>query len=368
VQLYTTYADTGEVPPERAWSALRALRATPPGRAVKADRRRVFASALEQAEQLFRAAGAVGVATKPLLTFYGLSQAGRAIAAALAQNDWRLSGHGIRIGKRPEGDVRVADLKVEPSPGGSFRRIGDVLGSSGLASATPIGDLWPLLAETGRHRLPGSGDDRSLGLTIDYTGWATGIPTVRVEELPESFTHIGQEHRDLMSGLGADYSAQAEALDRFLSRYPTLSARIPFTAAGQPVGLQPNGDGTCSISFRWPEESRRRHRSVDEFGLSLAVMIRGAWRVYPSLDGSDRPVHPLLVWWAILFRLSMLARYEPDAWDAMTDVNTSADAVPIEHLLGCAMSTVPELIFHVLTSEGASSAERRQTNRTARPK
>jgi len=41
----------------------------------------------------------------------------------------------------------------------------------------------------------------------------------------------------------------------------------------------------------------------------------------------------------------MLARYEPEAWDAMTDVNTSADAVPIEHLLECAMSSVPDLIL-----------------------
>jgi hypothetical protein len=177
---------------------------------------------------------------------------------------------------------------------------------------------------------------------------------VRVEELPESFADVGQEQRDLMSGLGADYSMQAETLDRFLSRYPTVADRIPFTAAGQPVGLQPNGDGTCSVSFRWPEESRQQYRSVDAFGQSIGVMIRGTWRIYPSLDGSDRPVHPLLVWWAILFRLSMLARYEPEAWDAITDVNTSADAVPIEHLLGCAMSSIPELIFHVLTSQAVS--------------
>lgn len=71
VQLYTTYADMGEVPPERAWSALRALRTATPGLAVRADRRRVFSSALEQAEQLFGAAASVGVATKPLLAFYG---------------------------------------------------------------------------------------------------------------------------------------------------------------------------------------------------------------------------------------------------------------------------------------------------------
>lgn len=94
----------------------------------------------------------------------------------------------------------------------------------------------------------------------------------------------------------------------------------------------------------------QRYTSVDAFGPSVGVLTRGMWRVYPSLDGSDRPVHPLLVWWAILFRLSMMARYEPEAWEAMTDMNTSTDAVPIEHVLECAMSSVPELIYRVLTS------------------
>jgi hypothetical protein len=211
------------------------------------------------------------------------------------------------------------------------------------------------LAETRMHLLPGCGRNRSLSVSVDHTGWAIGIPTVCIQELPDSFADVGQEHHELMSGLGADYSAQAEALNEYLSRYPTLSDRIPITTAGQPVGLQPHGDGTCSVNFQWPADSRLKYPSVDGFGLSVGVRVRGSWRVFPSLDGSDRPLHPLIAWWAILFRLSMLARYEPEAWDAMTDVNASADAVPIEHLLRCAMSSVPELIFNVLTTEAGPS-------------
>jgi hypothetical protein len=354
VQLYTTYADLGEVPPERSWSALRSLRVTPPGLAAKTDRIRVFSSALEQAEQLFHAAGMVGVATKPLLAFYGLSQAGRAIAAALAQEDWELAGHGIRSGRSSTALSHVADLTVTPGARGSFSRMRDVLGSSGIPSEARIGDLWPLLSETARHRLPGSGDMRSLSVSLDRTGWATGIPTVRIQELPLFFADVGQQHREPMSGLGADYSAQAAELESYLSHYPTLSDRIAFTSAGQPIGLQPHGDGTCSVNLRWPQEVQHRFASPDAFGQSVGVMIRATWRVYPSLDRSERPVHPLVVWWAILFRLSMLARYEPAAWDAITNVNTSRDAVPIEHLLGCAMSSVPELLVHVLTRHVAT--------------
>jgi hypothetical protein len=45
----------------------------------------VYVAALQQAEQLFHAAREAGFASSPLLLFYGLSQAGRAIAAALLE-------------------------------------------------------------------------------------------------------------------------------------------------------------------------------------------------------------------------------------------------------------------------------------------
>lgn len=87
--------------PGSAWGGLRATRWDPPGGATEnAERRRTYVFALEQAEQMFRAAESVGPAARPLLVFYGLSQAGRAIAAAAvkveADDGWQLKGHGIR--------------------------------------------------------------------------------------------------------------------------------------------------------------------------------------------------------------------------------------------------------------------------------
>jgi hypothetical protein len=65
------------------WARLRATRSNPPGAATSnAQRRDTYVFALEQAEQMFRAASGVGDATRPLQVFYGLSQAGRAVAAA----------------------------------------------------------------------------------------------------------------------------------------------------------------------------------------------------------------------------------------------------------------------------------------------
>ena len=65
-----------------AWRHLRGLRAKPPGAAARnPERRDTFTASLEQAEQLFSAAEGAGVMTKPLQLYYGLSQAGRAIAS-----------------------------------------------------------------------------------------------------------------------------------------------------------------------------------------------------------------------------------------------------------------------------------------------
>jgi YaaC-like Protein len=55
------------------------------------------------------------------------------------------------------------------------------------------------------------------------------------------------------------------------------------------------------------------------------------------------PLHPLTIWWSVLFALSMLARYEPDAWADLTDVNMSDAANAIEHLLDATLDVVPEL-------------------------
>lgn len=97
-----TYLDLQTTPPAVAWQMLRTLRSSPPGNAQRGDRRQTFNAALEQAEQLFGAAANVGPAARPLLAFYGLSQAGRAVAAAaldVSNREYRLGGHGITTGQ-----------------------------------------------------------------------------------------------------------------------------------------------------------------------------------------------------------------------------------------------------------------------------
>ncbi|WP_218190860.1 YaaC family protein, partial [Pseudomonas sp. SID14000] len=86
------------------------MRADPPGAAGKnGARKETFCAALEQAEQLFTAAKVTDAMVRPLLVYYGLNQAGRAIAAAASSvpdrdqqpgaraEPWKLTGHGLKI-------------------------------------------------------------------------------------------------------------------------------------------------------------------------------------------------------------------------------------------------------------------------------
>jgi hypothetical protein len=68
----------------------------------------------------------------------------------------------------------------------------------------------------------------------------------------------------------------------------------------------------------------------------------------PRLNGKDAPA-PLMLWWLLLFGLSSVARYDPELWVAVLDVNTSEQAVPLEAALDEALDVLPELILTALT-------------------
>lgn len=105
-----------EIDPVSAWERLRASRSKRPGRATAGARAKTYSTALEQAQQMFRAAQEVGPQTRPLLVFYGLSQAGRAIAASavdLKGESWNLVSHGI---KASGFDKDFADIELRTTP------------------------------------------------------------------------------------------------------------------------------------------------------------------------------------------------------------------------------------------------------------
>lgn len=83
---------------EGSWRILRLMRAEPPRAASGGYRRRTFGAALEQSEQLWVASAAVGPAASPIVLFYGLTQAARALSAARPTGSADgLARHGLRL-------------------------------------------------------------------------------------------------------------------------------------------------------------------------------------------------------------------------------------------------------------------------------
>jgi hypothetical protein len=123
------------------------------------ERAAVFASALEQSEQLMRAAEVVGPAAQPLPLFYALSQAGRAIAAVhLPDAGWRLAGHGLSAPLQLQDGVSdLVRRAIEPREESkkavaagrrsSFAGVTDAIGSEQLSGVVELGAVWAAMPD-----------------------------------------------------------------------------------------------------------------------------------------------------------------------------------------------------------------------------
>jgi hypothetical protein len=80
------------------------------------------------------------------------------------------------------------------------------------------------------------------------------------------------------------------------------------------------------------------YRSADDFVIT------------PAIGSMSTGLHPMLALWAVLLGLSSLARYEPAIWPKIIDIDRSAEANAIEHLLDEGIRTIPAVTFHLLTS------------------
>jgi hypothetical protein len=86
--------------------------------------------------------------TLPLSLFYALSQAGRAIAAARLEGEWRLQGHGLESSNLDADDLcqaRVRPKATKKERPDSFNGVCRATRVNLLQSATTVGELWASL-------------------------------------------------------------------------------------------------------------------------------------------------------------------------------------------------------------------------------
>jgi YaaC-like protein len=328
-----------------AWQRIRGLRAQPPAR-VKGERARVFVSALEQAEQLVNAAADVGPAASPLLLFYALSQAGRAIAAARLDDPWRLSGHGLKAPAPGDPSAGLLHRVVKPENGeGSkgrrqaFAGVAEATGSGQLSSALELGAAWAAIPEL-MPPLPQP--------PLEDARW---IRPLRVYRPMFDAAHMRlADMRPLELLIDGLPDADLDTLLQCLGDYPTAQGAYMWHTLGMRKDVlitQPSAVGMLPV-FCWPNvptnvQLRARHLN----GIAPDYRGLGTRLLLPRAGGKDA-LSPLMLWWLLLFGLSSIARYDPELWIAALNTNNSRLAVPIEAALDAAVEALPELILDAL--------------------
>ncbi|WP_175543787.1 YaaC family protein [Micromonospora pattaloongensis] len=308
----------------------------------------MFGAALEQAEQLFIAAKSVTPAASPVLLFYGLSQAGRAVAAAAAGKEnvarWQLKGHGITnadaAGLSP---ANLSTLTVQNNGSGSFTQLADILRAASLPTPVALGEIWCLLPESVHFPLPGMGSLRPEYIQLASYGIRDESKLLASVYVPSALLEQRPDPDPLAAVVGWDQ--QRAAVREYLAKFPSLEGFNFTTPNGQRIEVRGHSSTTTEIVIQWEKPPDRTDR--DEL-LRHAVGYRSAHLTFPAIGSDKRPPHPLLLWWAVLFALSKLARYEPSMWATTISVNSSPAAAAVEHILRESMAILPELIHRTI--------------------
>ncbi len=290
-------------------SQVRALRAAPPGRATSTSERRLtFGAALEQFEQLLLASQAAGPASSPLLLFYALSQAGRAIVSAHGDPAHK-PGHGLSV--KPVRD-RIGATTIKPEKAGLFPAVVAAVGSPPLTKPVTLSAVWG--AVPGLPRAPGLGDDSPPTLSVS------------ANLRPEVGKRIVRNER------GAPFASYEDFVNK-RHLYPALSK-----AATEPLATDV-GVLVEIVAFDAGE-------TLSGFDASLLDYLGSRYLRAPLGEGGDDP-SALMTWWIVLIALSQLARYEPAGWTAAL-APESGTAVPIERGLRRIALLMPRMVREAL--------------------
>lgn len=320
------------------WWRLRTTRAHPPGRASAEKRSATYSGALEQCEQLVRAAAGVGAEARPLLLFYGLSQAGRAIAAVHLENDWEFRSHGLSMAG-PDSPRSLLYRRVRPSGnGGAFQRVAVAIGSEALSEPAALGALWAALPDLAVPPLPER--DAAWRVPLRLRSLDPDIPGVSfvMSNLVEAAVH------------GLSDASDPDRMAAELNEYPTAKGGEVMTVAdGTPVFVD-GGELGLLPRVMWRAEGTSAHDREARLETIAPIYRTREDRYSLPRVGPDH-LHPLLLWWALLFALSSLGRYEPGLWSRALEVDESPLAVPLEAALAEAIVAIPQLVYSAIVGK-----------------
>lgn len=291
------------------------------------------------------AAATSGYASRPLPLFYAVSQAGRAIAAAWADQPWVLAGHGLKH------EVGATPLKsrVKPDPGStdSFSHVADAAAQGTLTAPVELGALWTSLTDLYGQGLRDEPWRRPLIVRRSEPDvehwhmrgpWACGTVVVEFDRFP----HSAIINVDDPCDPSFDQTFASE-----LAHYPTADGWVPWRPGGLPHDRRDYDAWTVEVA--WPAGDQ--HVTTREAAFREHVYehrYRDEWWLRPALNEEGDYMLPLMTWWVLLFGLSMHARYHPAEWTTALRVDKHDETVPLEAAMDVALSAVPHYVLDAL--------------------
>lgn len=346
------------------WAQLRSMRAARPPLATKGARAATFNAGLDQADLLWQAAGSVGPVASPLLLFYGLAQAGRAICAAIIPGQkWEgAHSHGLRFQlHRPSGDslLKLQQVHISMQGNGLIQQIGMILDSPVLAEPLSVAALMATFPGAGEFPHGSLEGRRPLRVYHQPETNKTGKSAIfRVGPVPQELItrkHVPPGPNNLEYWTYEDLATPD--VDRWLTPYHRLSKLKGIESARHVQVadiIHPTEELSVALTYRdpcapqWPYSARWARDFMDEVDPIDSQFPQG-W-VIPSVAGNGRAHHSLVRWWLSLYAFSMLARYYPNEWRHLLDVDTSEIAVPVEEFIALASYEVPQAVLAVMKS------------------
>jgi hypothetical protein len=160
-------------------------------------------------------------------------------------------------------------------------------------------------------------------------------------------------------------SVQGSAdLVEYMAAFPEATGYKFYVRDGLEPGAAPrferHVDGWGELQMSWVVADGRTVSSSERSGYLNAITrrYRGRPHFFPAVaNNARRSLHPLMAWWAVLYTLSMLARYQPAEWAKHINVDNSPHAVPIERLLETAIGVVPRLIAETIDQVAGTGSE-----------
>src|SRR5437016_4640345 len=126
----------------RVWDWLRMTRSNLPGLAARdSDRAGLYQAALQQFEELMRAAESCGPASRPLPLFYALTQAGRAVVAVRGGPAHKTHGLTLEDPQQDPLDTVVRYSLQNAKMPGHFQAVAQAVKSPALNGPVEIGAL-----------------------------------------------------------------------------------------------------------------------------------------------------------------------------------------------------------------------------------